>query len=121
MHRPMEKISTLLLKTQFRIGPQNVPRVLAIPTVPRCLAKPETVDLVSEALEDDQSKTQNLLLTTLNLGGGVVRVRSSERVVRAVKGHFQSDPGRARGWMQKLAGKIIFCGTRSCSCAPVPV
>ena len=82
------KISTLPLKTSFRIGPQNVPRDLGILAVQRCLAGPETVNLASEVLEDGQSKTQNLPQTTLNLGGGVVWVRSSERAVRAVKRHL---------------------------------
>ena len=82
------KISTLPLKTSFRIGPQNVPRDLGILAVQRCLAGPETVNLASEVLEDGQSKTQNLPQTTLNLGGGVVWVRSSERAVRAIKRHL---------------------------------
>ena len=54
--RRLTKISTMPLKTPFRIGPQNVPRDLGILAVQTCLAEPETVNLASEVLEDGQSK-----------------------------------------------------------------
>jgi hypothetical protein len=72
MPRPTEKISTLQLKTPSQIDPQNVPRAPVIPAVPRCLAKPEIVNLASGVLEGGQNKTQNLPRMTLSLVEGVV-------------------------------------------------
>ena len=105
--RPTEKISTSRLRTPSQIDPQNVQRALATPAAPRCLAKPEMVNLASEVLEDDRNKTQNPPRTTLSLAEGVARAKSSKRVVRAAKGLLQGDLGRARGWMQGLAGKAV--------------
>ena len=97
MPRPTEKISTLQLKTPSRIDLQSAQKAPAIPTVPKCLAKPETANLASEALESGQNKTQNLRRMTLSLAEGVVRARSLRRVVGAAKSPLKSDPGRAEG------------------------
>ena len=118
MLRPTEKTSTSQLKTPSQIDPRNVPRVLMIPTVPSCLAKPETVNLASVVSEDGQNKTRNRPRMTLSLGEGVVRVRSLKRVVGAVKRFLQSDPGRAREWMQRLAGKITSHVVLASWCQP---
>jgi len=117
MRRPTEKISTLQWRTPFQIDPKNVPKALVIPTVPKCLAKPETVNLASEVLGGGQNKTQNLRQMTLNLAEGAVRVRSLERVTRAVKRLPRSDLERARGWTQGLAGEIrsFFSDISRCS------
>ena len=106
--RPTEKTSTLLLKTPSQIDPRNVPRALAIPTVPICLAKPETVNSDSGVLGGGRNKTQNLLRTTLSLVEGVVRVKSLKRAVGVVKRLLQSDLGRARGLLQRPGGKIVL-------------
>lgn len=108
MPKPTEKISTLRLKMPSRIDLQNVPKGLWILVVPRFLAKPGTANLVSEVQEGGQNKTRNLPRMTLNLGGGVARVRSLERAVRVEKRHLRSDLGRARGWIQGLAGEIDY-------------
>jgi len=108
MLRPTEKTLTLRLRTPSQIDPLSVPRVLVIPTVPRCLEKPETENLASEVLEDDQNKTRNPLRMTLSPGEGADRVRSLKRVVRAVKRFLRNDLGRARGWPQRLAGEITL-------------
>ena len=108
MPRPTAKISTLRLKTRCQIVLQNVPKNRAIQIVPRCLAKQETVNLVSGVLEDGQSKTQNLQRMISNLVEGVDRVRNLGRVVRVVRRLLRSDLGRARGLMQGLASKIYY-------------
>ena len=108
MPKRMEKTSTLQLRTPSQIDRRNAPRVLAIPTVPSCLAKPEMVNLVSEVPGNGQNKTQNLPRTTLSLVEEVVRARSLKRAVGAVKRSLQSDLGRARGWLQRLEGKLHY-------------
>jgi len=102
----MEKILTLQLKTPSQIDRQNVPKAPVIPTVPRCLAEPEMVNLASGVLEGGQNKIQNLPRMTLSLAEGVARAKIWEGVARVAKRHLKSDSGRTRGWMRGLAGKI---------------
>lgn len=91
-----ERISTLQLKTPSQIDLQNEPRVLEIQVVPKYLAKPETVNLVSEVLEGGQNRIQSLPPTTSSLVERAVRVRSLEKVVRMVKKLLRDDLGKAR-------------------------
>ena len=50
------------------LGPTlEIPRALAIPTLPKCLSKPATVNLTSEAPDSGRNGTRNLPRMPLSL------------------------------------------------------
>ena len=112
MPKLTEKILTLLLRMPLQIAPRSAQGVPVILAVPKCLVKPETVDLASGVPEGGQNKTQNLRQMNLSLGGGVDQARSLGRTVRVGERHRRNDLGRAGEWMQGLVvkAKLLYCG-----------